>query len=119
MRRLLIRDMKLPDVGLPLPYAGWNALKHLRREIREKQVEAQNGVCALCPEKIGYTDVKSDSYFRGDMDHDHSTGLVRGILCTTCNQNMAVIDRGDDWIKKAIEYRDSGGCMWYSIEERS
>ena len=37
----------------------------------------QKGRCALCG-----TETK-DEYL--DVDHDHSTGLVRGLLCRKCN----------------------------------
>ena len=44
----------------------------------EALLEAQGGVCALCgnPPKTR----------RLDVDHDHRTGLIRGLLCSRCNQ---------------------------------
>ena len=37
----------------------------------------QQGKCAICGKEL------QDGYL--DVDHDHSTGLVRGLLCRTCN----------------------------------
>jgi hypothetical protein len=39
---------------------------------------AQNGVCAVCRRATGRTR-------RLSVDHDHKTGLVRGLLCRPCN----------------------------------
>ena len=41
--------------------------------------EAQGGVCALCQRARGLSR-------RLSVDHDHETGLVRGLLCNTCNK---------------------------------
>jgi Recombination endonuclease VII len=38
--------------------------------------EVQGGVCAACLVRF---------YARHGFDHDHETGLVRGLLCTGCN----------------------------------
>lgn len=39
---------------------------------------AQGGVCAICD--------KPPKNRRLDVDHDHSTGQVRGLLCAPCNR---------------------------------
>lgn len=40
-------------------------------------LSAQDGACAGCGGKRGY---------RLSVDHDHATGLVRGLLCRRCNK---------------------------------
>jgi hypothetical protein len=37
----------------------------------------QNFQCAVCPQKL--------TVQTGCLDHDHSTGAVRGVLCRNCN----------------------------------
>lgn len=46
----------------------------------------QGGLCALC---------RGESNGRGRLavDHDHETGEVRGLLCFTCNTNLAWVER--------------------------
>lgn len=41
--------------------------------------EAQGGTCYICQRATGATKKLS-------VDHDHATGYVRGLLCTTCNK---------------------------------
>ena len=44
-------------------------------------LEKQNGVCLGCG-------VKAEDQHHGvlDVDHNHKTGKVRGLLCNTCNR---------------------------------
>lgn len=41
--------------------------------------EAQGGVCYICQRASGKTKHLS-------VDHNHATGFVRGLLCSTCNK---------------------------------
>ena len=42
------------------------------------------------------------------IDHDHTTGKARGMLCTGCNSLLGSIERrplsGKEWIQNAIRY---------------
>ena len=49
----------------------------LTRADYETVLEAQDGACAICRGKRPY---------RLCVDHDHSTGEVRGLLCRRCNK---------------------------------
>jgi hypothetical protein len=61
----------------------------------DRMLEAQHGVCAICgnPPKTR----------RLDVDHDHKTGRVRGLLCHRCNRTLASWIT-DDWLRKALGY---------------
>ena len=63
----------------------------------ENMYRAQNGLCAICG--------KEDSTgYRLAMDHDHSTGAIRDLLCRRCNLTLGKI--GDDMglLMKMIAY---------------
>lgn len=40
----------------------------------------QSGRCAICGARPGR--------FRLNLDHDHKTGLIRGLLCWKCNKQL-------------------------------
>lgn len=54
----------------------------------DARLEAQSGVCALCRE----VRLPRGRKFM-DVDHDHRTGAVRGILCSDCNKNVGRMEQ--------------------------
>lgn len=54
-------------------------------------LEAQGGVCAICkkPETIKNQNGEVRSLA---VDHDHSTGRVRGLLCFRCNVELGILE---------------------------
>jgi hypothetical protein len=59
-------------------------------------VESQDRRCAICrrPETI----MRRGKLSRLSVDHDHTTGLVRGLLCQTCNSTLGLLRDDPDWI---------------------
>src|SRR6202789_3067996 len=68
---------------------------------RDEMLEAQEGKCKICETTITFS-IRNGAC----VDHDHKTNRLRAILCNKCNVAMAAIDN-DDWLEKAIIYRDS------------
>lgn len=58
----------------------------ISREIYDNLLEKQDGKCALCG-----TDTCNG---RGEwhVDHDHSNGSIRGLLCASCNIRLGVYE---------------------------
>jgi hypothetical protein len=57
----------------------------------------QGGVCAIC--RLPFRTRKEMH-----IDHDHSTGVVRGILCKHCNTGLGLFKDKIDNLIVAIEY---------------
>lgn len=38
------------------------------------------------------------------VDHDHNTGLVRGLLCDTCNRGIGYLKEEVEILRNAIKY---------------
>lgn len=56
----------------------------------------QGGTCALCPKTLN-GDGKTD------VDHDHTSGVVRGLLCRKCNIRLSAIE-DTSFLTRAQEY---------------
>lgn len=62
----------------------------------------QNGRCAICG-----TDDPGTRKF--NVDHDHETGKIRGILCQRCNLAIGHFKDNLDIMENAMRYVRSGG----------
>lgn len=84
-----------------------------RKNIRDKYrmsptayadlLDEQNGACAIC----GSADEGRNpdgSPRRLGVDHDHSTGDIRGLLCVNCNLVLAHAKDRPETLQRAIDY---------------
>jgi len=64
---------------------------------------AQGNVCAICgePEQRIYRGKTRRSL---DIDHDHATGEIRGLLCSACNRMLANARDNPEVLRKAAGY---------------
>lgn len=58
----------------------------------------QNGLCAIC--KIH----QNNLHRTFNIDHNHQTGKVRGLLCSTCNSGMGSLKDNITLLEAAIQY---------------
>lgn len=65
----------------------------------ERMLAEQNGQCAICGAS---SPGRGDRYFC--VDHDHTTGKVRAILCDFCNNGLGRFRDDVDLLRKAIAY---------------
>jgi hypothetical protein len=63
-----------------------------RAEVRALTVAIQGGLCAICRAAPPT-----------DADHDHNTGLLRGVLCASCNNRARDYGRGP-WAPDVAAY---------------
>ena len=71
----------------------------------DDRLKGQSGVCKICG------GVNPDG-MRLSVDHDHKTGKVRGLLCSSCNSGLARFGDNIERLLKAAIYlegdRDNG-----------
>lgn len=67
--------------------------------------EFQGGRCAICERATGAAKKLS-------VDHDHKTGLVRGLLCGTCNKLLGHLRDDLETAKRVYSY-----LLWSPAEQ--
>ena len=79
----------------------WNRHSHwqYRYQLTQKRVQQllqkQNGACAICTIALG-------SKF--DVDHDHKSYRVRGLLCYSCNTGIGFFHESKKKLLQAARY---------------
>ena len=68
----------------------------------EHMLEEQGRVCAICLRDD--SQVKTRMHMRLVVDHCHTTGKVRGLLCHRCNQGLGLFDDNPEALLQAVEY---------------
>jgi len=58
-----------------------------------RMLKKQNNRCAICKEK-----------HKLNIDHNHETGKVRGLLCHNCNQGIGCFKDNKNLLTEAIKY---------------
>lgn len=64
----------------------------------DNMLVAQGGCCALC----GTLEPGGNKSFR--VDHDHDTGIIRGLLCHHCNVGLGHFKDNPSLLQQAINY---------------
>lgn len=65
----------------------------------DRMLEKQGGGCAICG-----TTVPSERTRYFTVDHCHTTGKIRGLLCTKCNRGLGLFNDHIQRIQDAAEY---------------
>jgi hypothetical protein len=74
-------------------------------------LERQNNSCAICGES-------ADQFKKGlALDHCHSTGSIRGLLCGTCNRWLIGAVKTPELLRKAAEYLENAATGYLIREE--
>lgn len=66
----------------------------ISEELYNNMVKNQDGQCLICDLKVE----------RLDVDHNHATGKIRGLLCHNCNSLLGHAKDNIDTLKEAINY---------------
>lgn len=83
----------------------WQLRKRYGIEIDEffEILKSQNGGCAICGKKRAFKNKTTKSLH---VDHCHRTGVVRGVLCNSCNWALGHFGDSKDGLLLAIKYLD-------------
>lgn len=65
-----------------------------------RMLSEQGGGCAIC----GTFDPQGRGRFH--IDHDHTNGRIRGLLCTECNIGLGKFKDDPELVRKAVDYLD-------------
>jgi hypothetical protein len=65
-------------------------------------LESQGGVCAICHR--GETLIVKGTLARLAGDHDHTTGKLRGLLCSRCNLAIGRLEERVEVFEQAAAY---------------
>jgi hypothetical protein len=67
----------------------------------DKLLEFQKHGCAICNKPI------TKLSRRMNIDHDHKTGQVRGLLCSGCNTGLGQLGDDIEGLKRALKYLEN------------
>jgi hypothetical protein len=77
---------------------------NLSIEEYEEIYNEQRGVCAICGKQETHANSKTGVVNNLCVDHNHETGVVRGLLCNACNTSLGKMNDDIDILKSAICY---------------
>jgi len=66
----------------------------------DSKLEEQKGRCAIC----GVDNPQRENTKHFSIDHNHSTGKVRGLLCVRCNTFIGYANEHPNVLQSAIKY---------------
>lgn len=72
----------------------------------DQMLKKQKGLCAICKNKENAKSYNKQSSApqRLAIDHCHKTGLVRGLLCFSCNRGIGYLKDDIKLLSNAIKY---------------
>jgi hypothetical protein len=77
----------------------WSKYK-ITRERWQIQFDKQDGKCLGCG--IAFDSSKRET--KPCVDHDHKTGIFRGLLCHSCNRGIGLLKESVETLKRLIAY---------------
>ena len=70
----------------------------------DEMLTAQGGVCAICNLPETHVSSFTKKIRRLSIDHDHKTGKIRGLLCSSCNRAIGLLGDDAERIKAVLTY---------------
>src|SRR5689334_107325 len=70
----------------------------------QQMLRDANGVCEICKQPELKTDYRTNRVLNLSIDHDHSTGAIRGLLCMDCNRAIGMFQDSKEFLLNAVAY---------------
>lgn len=67
----------------------------------------QKGLCAICGQKETAQGRREKAPRRLAVDHDHTTGKIRGLLCVKCNRGLGRFEMGREQFESYLSKHQS------------
>lgn len=101
---VLAKDKQGNDKKTPRMNANYRLKQKYGIGLEEKELvlKLQNGECKCC----GSLSPKSKKGWV--LDHNHTTGELRGVLCHPCNLILGMVNESKDHLHKLIVYLEAG-----------
>ena len=82
--------------------AAWKRVYGLEAGEYDTLLQKQEGVCAICGKDTptNQDETRTNLY----VDHCHTSGAVRGLLCSSCNTGLGLFKDNPERLKAAIQY---------------
>lgn len=80
----------------------WQINRRMKRCDFDAMMEEQDGKCAICGTDKAYSGGGDNR--RLAIDHCHTSGKVRGLLCGNCNRMLGLAKDSTETLKNAIKY---------------
>lgn len=93
----------------------------LTRDVYDSIVKTQEGRCAICSVVFDLSDepgTKEEKARRPHVDHDHQTGMIRGLLCTRCNVGIGMLGDDPDRMLVAVKYVNKARRLAKRLEKK-
>lgn len=76
----------------------------LTEERYAKLLAEQDGKCSICLKLEARLNWRSQKPTLLSVDHNHTTGDVRGLLCTSCNRALGLFGDSLETLRSAVTY---------------
>jgi hypothetical protein len=83
----------------------------LSLELVEQMHRDQEGLCAICKKQMNPVQAprsQKTACTAPMIDHCHSSGVIRGLLCNHCNRGLGLFLDNADALRAAADYIDRG-----------
>lgn len=71
----------------------------------EQMIAAQDHKCLICAKTFAVEPVNTK--LSAVIDHDHDTGIVRGVICRLCNSGLGHFGDNATILRNAVDYLES------------